>query len=56
MLTDSTLAQAKQGLHVTLPQLADAYGPVYKFFFGRIAIVVISDPDLVKEVQQRCLH
>ncbi len=42
----------KSGLHVALPELAKTYGPVYTFYFGRYPVIVVSDPDLVKEVRQ----
>lgn len=45
----STL-QMRLGMHIVLPQYAETYGPVFRTFFGRIPIVVISEPDLVKEV------
>lgn len=40
----------KEGLHNLLPQWAETYGPVYKFFFGRFPFVVINDPELVRQV------
>lgn len=39
------------GTHALLPQLADKYGPVCKAFFGRYPIIIVTDPDLVKQVR-----
>lgn len=44
--------QLKAGLHVALPRLTRVYGPIYKVFFGHLPFIVISDPDLVKEVRK----
>ena len=40
----------KAGMHVALPEYAKEFGPICKIFFGRYPIVLISDPELVKEV------
>ena len=40
----------KLGMHNALPLWQKQYGSIYRCFFGRFAIVVISDPELVKEV------
>jgi Cytochrome P450 len=42
--------QMKAGMHVALPEYAKEFGPICKIFFGRYPIVLISDPELVKEV------
>lgn len=38
------------GIHEALPRYARQYGTVCKAFFGRSPIVIITDPDLVKQV------
>lgn len=38
------------GMHNALPQYAKKFGPVYKAFFGRYPVVVVTDPDLVKQI------
>ncbi|CAL1261372.1 unnamed protein product [Larinioides sclopetarius] len=35
--------------HLKLTQLGEKYGPIYQIFLGSKRVVVISDPDLVKE-------
>lgn len=41
-------------MHVALPQLAQVYGPIYRILFGRFPVIVVSDPDMVKEVRRSC--
>lgn len=45
--------QLRVGLHIALPRLTREYGPIYKIFFGHVPTIVISHPDLVKEVRSR---
>lgn len=49
-LNASGYLQMKAGMHVALPEYAKEFGPICKIFFGRYPIVLISDPELVKEV------
>ncbi len=60
MLTKPMLGGGAQlgrvGMHEALPRYARQYGPVCKAFFGRYPIVVITDPDLVKQVRAAALQ
>ncbi|KAL3152434.1 hypothetical protein ABBQ32_001484 [Trebouxia sp. C0010 RCD-2024] len=41
---------ARFGIHLTLEQWYRQYGPIYKFFLGRAPVVVVTDPDLLKQL------
>ncbi len=41
-------------MHIALPQLAQVYGPIYRILFGRFPVIVVSDPDMVKEARRSC--
>lgn len=41
---------AIHGIHLKLEDWYRKYGPIYKFFLGRAPVVVVTDPDLLKQV------
>ncbi|KAL3142384.1 hypothetical protein ABBQ38_002720 [Trebouxia sp. C0009 RCD-2024] len=41
---------ARFGIHLTLEQWYRQYGPIYKFFLGRTPVVVVTDPELLKQL------
>ncbi|DBA91062.1 TPA: hypothetical protein ACH3X2_004165 [Trebouxia sp. C0005] len=42
--------RARNGIHLTLESWYQQYGPIYKFFLGRAPIVVVTEPDLLKQI------